>query len=58
MARNAGPSDEEYDSAARLGLLGLTTGEDADADSIMEQLAALGSALSLVDGGFVVRPHQ
>jgi hypothetical protein len=39
MARNAGPSDEDYDNAARLGLLGLTAGEDAD--SIMEQLAAL-----------------
>ena len=41
MARKAGPSDEDYDSAARLGLLGLTAGEDSDADSIMEQLAAL-----------------
>jgi hypothetical protein len=41
MARKAGPSDEDYGSAARLGLLGLTVGEDAEADSIMEQLAAL-----------------
>jgi len=39
MARKAGPSDEDYDNAARLGLLGLTAGEDAD--SIMEQLTAL-----------------
>jgi hypothetical protein len=41
MARKAGPSDEDYDSAARLGLLGVTAGEDADVDSIMEQLAVL-----------------
>jgi hypothetical protein len=41
MARKAGPSDEDYDSAARLGLLGLTAGEDAEVDSIMEQLAGL-----------------
>jgi len=41
MARTAGPSDEDYDSAARLGLLGLTA--DEDADSIMEQLVALHS---------------
>ena len=41
MARKAGPSDEDYDSAARLGLLGLTAGEEADVDSILEQLAAL-----------------
>ena len=32
MVRKAGPSDEDYDSAARLGLLGLTAGEDADVD--------------------------
>jgi hypothetical protein len=41
MARTGGPSDEDYDSAARFGLLGLTAGEDADLDSIMEQLAVL-----------------
>ena len=41
MARKAGPSDEDYDSAARLGLLGLTAGEDAAVDSIMERLAGL-----------------
>jgi hypothetical protein len=41
MARKAGPSDEDYDSAARLGLLGLTASEDTDVDSILEQLAAL-----------------
>ena len=41
MARKAGPSDEDHDSAARLGLLGLTATQDADTDSIMEQLAAL-----------------
>jgi hypothetical protein len=41
MACKAGPSDKDYDIAARLGLLGLTVGEDEDADSIMEQLAAL-----------------
>ncbi len=41
MARMAGPSDEDYDSAAQLGLLGLTAGEDAELDSIMEQLAGL-----------------
>jgi hypothetical protein len=41
MARKAGPSDEDYGSAARLGLLGVTRGEDADVDSIMEQLAVL-----------------
>jgi hypothetical protein len=39
MARKAGPTDEDYDSAVRLGLLGLTA--DEDADSIMEQLADL-----------------
>jgi hypothetical protein len=41
MARKTGPSDEDYDSAARLSLLGVTAGEDADVDSIMEQLAVL-----------------
>ena len=41
MARTGGPSDKDYDSAARFGLLGLTAGEDADVDSIMEQLAVL-----------------
>lgn len=41
MARKSGPSDEDYDSAVRLGLLGLTADEDADVDSIMVQLAAL-----------------
>jgi hypothetical protein len=40
-ARKSGPSDEDYDNAARLGLLGLTADEDSDVDSIMEQLAAL-----------------
>jgi hypothetical protein len=39
MARKAGPTDEEYDSAARLGLLGLMAGQHSD--TIMEQLAAL-----------------
>ena len=39
MARKARPTDEDYDEAARLGLLGLTAGEDSD--SIMAQLAAL-----------------
>jgi hypothetical protein len=39
MARKAGPTDEDYESAARLGLLGLMA--DQDADSIMEQLLAL-----------------
>jgi len=43
MARKAGPSDEDYDRAARLGLLGLTAGEEADVDSILEQLAAMHS---------------
>jgi hypothetical protein len=37
----AGPCDDDYDTAARLGLLGLTAVEDSDVDSIMEQLAAL-----------------
>lgn len=41
MARKAGPTHEDYDTAARLGLLGLTADEDSDVDSIMEQLAAL-----------------
>ena len=40
MARKSGPSDDDYDNAARLGLLGLTA-DDADVDSIMVQLAAL-----------------
>ena len=39
MARKGGPTDEDYDSAARLALLGLIA--DHDADSIMEQLEAL-----------------
>ena len=39
MALKAGPSDEEYGSVARLGLLGLIP--DQDADAIMEQLAAV-----------------
>jgi hypothetical protein len=39
MASRARPTDEDYDSAARLGLLGLIA--DQDSDSIMEQLAAL-----------------
>jgi hypothetical protein len=41
MARKSGPSDDDYDNAARLGLLGLTADEDAQVDSIMVQLAAL-----------------
>ena len=41
MARTSGPSDDDYDAAARLALLGLTAEEDSDVDSIMEQLAAL-----------------
>jgi hypothetical protein len=41
MARKSGPSDEDYDNAARLGLLGLTADEEAEVDSTMEQLAAL-----------------
>lgn len=28
MARKAGPTDEDYDSAARLGLLGLLADQD------------------------------
>jgi|SRR5271157_3863413 len=39
MARKAGPTDEDYENAARLGLLALIANEDAD--SIMEQLEAL-----------------
>jgi hypothetical protein len=39
MPSGAGPTDEDYDVAARLGLLGLVA--DRDSDSIMEQLAAL-----------------
>ena len=41
MARKSGPNDDDYDAAARLGLLGLTADDDSDVDSIMEQLAAL-----------------
>ena len=41
MARKSGPSDDDYDNAARLGLLGLTADEDEDVDSIMVQLAGL-----------------
>lgn len=41
MARTSGPSDDDYDAATRLALLGLTAEEDSDVDSIMEQLAAL-----------------
>ena len=41
MARKSGPSEDDYDNAARLGLLGLTADEDAEVDSIMVQLAAL-----------------
>ncbi len=39
MARKAGPTDEDYASAARLGLLGLIAGQHSD--TIMEQLEAL-----------------
>ncbi len=39
MAREAAPSGEVYDRAARLGLLGLIP--DQNADSIIEQLAIL-----------------
>ncbi len=39
MASSAGPTDEDFDSAARLGLLGLSDGQVPD--SVMEQLAAL-----------------
>jgi hypothetical protein len=41
MARKSRPSDDDYDEAARLGLLGLLADEDSDVGSIMEQLAAL-----------------
>lgn len=42
MARKAGrPSDEDYDSAARLALRGLIAGDAAEVDTIMEQLAGL-----------------
>ena len=39
LALGPGPTDEDYDSAARLGLPGLIP--DRDADSIMEQPTAL-----------------
>jgi hypothetical protein len=39
MARKAGPTDEDYESAARLGLLGLMAGQHSD--TIMAQLASL-----------------
>jgi hypothetical protein len=39
MARKVGTTDEDYDRASRLGLLGLMP--DQDAGSIMEQLAVL-----------------
>jgi hypothetical protein len=39
MVPRAGPSSEDYDSVARLGLLGLMA--DQDAESIMESLVAL-----------------
>ncbi len=39
MARKAGPTDDDYEKATRLGLLGLMA--DQDADSIMQQLLAL-----------------
>ena len=39
MARKAGPAEEDYVSAARLGLLGLLAGQHSD--TIMEQLEAL-----------------
>jgi hypothetical protein len=39
MASNTAPSDEDYDVAARLGLLGLMPGQELD--SLMEKLAAL-----------------
>jgi hypothetical protein len=41
MARKSGPSDEDYDNTARLGLVGLTAAEGSDVDSVMEQQAAL-----------------
>jgi hypothetical protein len=40
-ASEARPTDEHYDSAARLGLLGVMA--DQDSDSVMEQQAALHS---------------
>jgi len=30
MARKSGPSDDDYNEAARLGLLGLSADEDSD----------------------------
>jgi hypothetical protein len=39
MASSARPTDEDYESASRLGLLGVMTGEDPDL--IFEKLAAL-----------------
>ena len=39
MAASAGPSQEDYDDAARLGLFGLTAGQELD--SIMERMAEL-----------------
>jgi hypothetical protein len=39
MASSAGPTDEDFDRAVRLGLRGLTDGQVPD--SVMEQLAAL-----------------
>ena len=39
MASKAGPTNEDYETAARLGLLSLN--ENQDPDSIMEQLAAV-----------------
>ena len=39
MASSSRPTEEDYDDAARLGLLGLMA--DRDSDSIMEKLAAL-----------------
>ncbi len=44
MARKNGPSDEDYDSAARLSLLGLTAGKEADVDSIMETAQVAGQS--------------
>ncbi len=41
MARKSGPSDGDYDNAARLGLLSLAADEGSDVDAIVEQLAAL-----------------
>ena len=39
MAASAGPFQDDYDDAARLGLLGLTAGQELD--SIMERMAEL-----------------